>query len=183
MAKWTAVEVVRYVVVGQLSTETEVIRGAQGYHRSGRVTDRVELTFDWNQQEMTLAGTPTFKNFPSTVAVTEVEGCPPTKVSGTYDFLELAAVEQFSTMLRMTGTSRSLGGSIAGINEEQRCGAVWDDAVARSERVEIMMLILPTTYFGMPMPPGMSLSPDGKSIILADQSTGWSWTYTPTPLK
>lgn len=78
MARWTAIPVVRYAVVGKFTGQPEVIRGAQGFNRHGQVTDRVEITFDWNQNEMALVGTPTVSNFPSSVSLIEGSGCPPT---------------------------------------------------------------------------------------------------------
>ncbi len=74
MAKWSAVAVVHYAVVGEYAGDTMIIYGAQGTSGKARVTDRVELGFDWNQNETALVGRPTFTNFPSRVTLIPVAG-------------------------------------------------------------------------------------------------------------
>jgi hypothetical protein len=185
MARWTAIPVVRYAVVGQFNGQPEVIRGAQGFNRQGQVTDRVEITFDWNQNESALVGAATFKNFPSSVSLIEGSGCPPTRVNGAYEHLEIVSVAQLSSVLQMAATRSFPAGSVPYAGEAT-CGAGWDDAAARSEAVEMMLIVPPTVYFGMPsaaLGTGTSISKDGKSIVLVDEASGWTWTYTPTAVK
>ncbi|HET6948324.1 MAG TPA: hypothetical protein VFJ45_10995 [bacterium] len=186
MARWTAIPVVRYAVVGQFNGQPEVMRGSQGFSRQGQVTDRVELTFDWNQNETALVGTPTVRNFPSSISVIEAPGCPATRVNGAYEFLEIASVAQMSSVLQVTGTRRFPGGAIPFPGDDAPCGAGWDEAAAKSEAVEMMLVVPPTVYFGMPsaaLGAGTSISEDGKSIILVDEANGWTWTFTPTPVN
>lgn len=184
MTKWSAVTVVRYAVVGEFAGEPTLLFGALGFKRQARVTDRVELTFDWNQNEMALVGTPTFKNFPSKVSVTPVAGCPPARISGAYEHMDVLSVKQLSPNgLQLAAKRSSPAGSIPYAGEST-CGAAWDSAAAKVETADIGLLVLPTMYFGMPSGvPGLSISPDRKSIVLVEQNSGWTWTYTPTPVK
>jgi len=58
-----AVKVVHYEVTGEFKGEPNIITGAKGWRRNGKVTDRVEIGFDWNQSETALVGAASFKNF------------------------------------------------------------------------------------------------------------------------
>jgi hypothetical protein len=184
MAKWSAVAVVRYVVVGEFAGEPTIMWGANGFSRKGRVTDRIEVTFDWNQNEMALVGTPTVKNFPSSVVETAVPGCPAARINGTYEHLDGVAAKQFSSVLELAATRRYPAGAIPYAGEGA-CGEAWDTAADSLETVDMMLLVLPTVYFGMPAAGGanLSISKDGKSMILVDEPNGWTWTYTPTPVQ
>jgi len=184
MAKWAAVTVVRYAVVGEFAGEPVILSGAQGFKREGRVTDRVELTFDWNQNETALVGTPTFKNFPSHVSLSPVAGCPPVRMTGAYDHTEILSVKQVSSVLQVA-TKRSYPAGSIPLTGESTCGGAWDNAEAKTETTDIMLLVLPTTYFSMPSAAGsgLTISKDRKSMVLLDENNGWTWTYTPTPVR
>ena len=130
MAKWSAVAVVHYAVVGEYAGDTMIIYGAQGTSGKARVTDRVELGFDWNQNETALVGRPTFTNFPSRVTLIPVAGCPPTRMNGSYDHIEILSVKQKSSVLQV-GTKRSYpAGSIPYVGEST-CGDAWNDSAAK----------------------------------------------------
>jgi hypothetical protein len=59
MAKWTALTVVHYRVLGEHSGETPLAGG------STHATGRVEIEFDWDQFEMKLAGPAKITNSPT----------------------------------------------------------------------------------------------------------------------
>jgi hypothetical protein len=86
LQKWSAAAVVRYAVVGVYDAETAIVKGSS-MARMGRVTDRFDLTFDWNQNETSLVGTPTFRNSPSTATEVRVAGCPPVRMDGSYEHI------------------------------------------------------------------------------------------------
>ncbi len=48
MAKWAAVTVVHYVMTGDFAGELVVMKSPRGVDAKAKVTDRVELTFNWN---------------------------------------------------------------------------------------------------------------------------------------
>lgn len=187
MAKWGAVTVVRYVAVGEYSGEPIILTGANNHIRKAHVTDRVEVTFDWNQTETSLVGKPAIKNFPSKlVSMTPVEGCPVAKVEGTYEHFDVVSAKPSSgPMIEVSFNRAYPSGSIPYPGDNEPCGAGWDTAAAHSESDTMDVLVPPTMYFAMPsaIGEGGSISKDGKSIILADKSNGWTWTYTPTPAK
>lgn len=182
MAKWSAYEIVRYAVVGEYSGEPMVMRGAQGISRKAKVTDRVELTFDWNQQLTEMAALVSMKNFPATMTVLPMEGCPATKVEGSYDHLEILSAKSTASVVEVAAQRRFPAGSIPYATEEE-CSKNWDAVTAKTEPATMMLIVPPTMYFGMPTSPGMTISKDKKSIILLDEANGWTWTYTPTPVK
>jgi len=185
MARWSAVEVVHYVVVGEYAGESTILIGALGFRSTGKVTDRLEISFDWNQNETALVGTPVVRNGSSTVSLAPpAAGCPVPRVDGTYEHLDIRSVTPLANTLNLKGTRGLPAGAVPFKDDEGVCSA-WDDAQAKSEDVEIMLLVLPTLYFAMPSAagPGVSISGDGKSIVFVEQGTGWTWTYTPTPVR
>ena len=93
MAKWTAAEVVHYDVVMEFAGDAQILGARAAQYLKVPVKDRVELAFDWNQGQMKIVGTPVIKNFPSTTGTpTAVEGCPPPRVTGTYEHATVASV-------------------------------------------------------------------------------------------
>ena len=183
LTKWSAFTVVRYVVVGEFSgAPAAVLLGADS------ATDRVELTFDWNQNETALVGTPTFKNFPGTAVPPGPGGpCPmiPIRFNGTYDYFNLTSVAPVSNTpaVQLNGT-RSYPASVV----PQEVGRECKEATvpATTQEVTMALVVLPTVIFGMPAArgEGMSISKDGKSIVAVDkENPGWTWTYTPTGLR
>ena len=179
--KWSAFTVVRYVVVGEFSgVPAAVLVGA------ARATDRVELTFDWNQNETALVGTPTFKNFPGTAVPPGPGGpCPmiPIRFNGTYDYFTLTSVAPVSNRLQLNGT-RSYPATVV----PQEVGRECKEATvpAKTQEVTITLVVQTTVVFGMAAArgEGVSISKDGKSIVAVDkENPGWTWTYTPTGLK
>lgn len=110
---------------------------------------------------------------------------PAHRVNGAYEHLEIVSVGQLSSVLQVAATRSWPAGSVPYAGEAT-CGAGWDDAAAKSEAIEMMLIVPPTVYFGMPsaaLGTGTSISKDGESIILVDEANGWTWTYTPTPVK
>ena len=181
MTKWSAFTVVRYVVVGEFSgVPAAVLVGAAS------ATDRVELTFDWNQNETALVGTPTFKNFPGTAVPPGPGGpCPmiPIRFNGTYDYFTLTSVAPVSNRLQLSGT-RSYPAAVVPQEVGRECKE--QTVPAKSQEVTMTLVVLPTVIFGMPAArgEGMSISKDGKSIVAVDnENPGWTWTYTPTGLR
>lgn len=177
MVKWTNFTIVRYVVVGEYAGD---VRELAGTH----VTDRVEITFDWNQNETALVGTPTIKNSPSNVATPKPQGeCPAPRLNGPYDQWNVESANQTSNTLRLSGPRKIP----AGMFPSMATGACeLANGPARTEPVEIMLVVVPAMMFGMPqaLGEGMSISKDGKSIVYADREhSGWTWTYTPTGIR
>lgn len=181
--KWSAFTVVRYVVVGEFSgVPAAALLGAAS------ATDRVELTFDWNQNETALVGTPTFKNFPGTAVPPGPGGpCPmiPMRYNGTYDYFTLTSVAPVSPtpVVQLNGT-RSYPAAVVAQEVGRECKEA--TVPAKTQEVMIKLVVQTTVAFGMPaaLGEGMSISKDGKSIVVVDrENPGWTWTLTPTGLR
>jgi hypothetical protein len=182
MNKWSAFTVIRYVVVGEFSGA-----GAGAGYTPARATDRVELTFDWDQNATALVGTPGIKNFPGTMDATAVAGgpCPaaPPRVTGAYDHLTVASATPVANTLELKGTRSHPAAVVLRMNTKDEC--VNETVPASTEEVTMSLVVLPTVFFGMPAAagPGISFSKDGKSLVAVDKENGWTWTYTPTGVK
>lgn len=183
MAKWTALTVVRYRVVGEFSGTTTILSGAKNVVPStASVTDRVEIDFDWNQSEMKLVGKPVIRNFPTkVVALNPGPNCSVPKIGGTFELATFTAIDD-SSMERMSGVLNTTvkrdqpGGSACGPSE---AGTVWETAPAKSETLQQKFMVAQAMALAMP---GMiPATPDGKSLVL--KADGWTWTQTPTPVK
>lgn len=183
MNKWSAFTVIHYVVVGEYSGDASTLRGA-GYNPPG-ATDRVELTFDWDQNATALVGTPTIKNFPGTMAPAVArDPCPAAapRVSGTYDHLTVASATPLANTLELKGTRSHPAADVLRMNGMD---CVNQTVPASTEEVTMSLVVLPTVFFGMPAAAGagISISKDGKSLVAVDKENGWTWTYTPTGVK
>ena len=181
LTKWSAFTVVRYVVVGEFSGVP-----AAGGVGAASATDHVELTFDWNQNETALVGSPTFKNFPGTAVPPGPGGpCPMIRVrfTSTYDYFTLTSVSPVSNTLQLNGT-RSYPAAVVPEEVGRECKEA--TVPAKTQEVTITLPVQTTVVFGMPaaLGEGMSISKDGKSIVVVDkENPGWTWTYTPTGLR
>lgn len=179
MAKWTALTVVHYRVVGEFSGEAPIFAGRQSAHKA-RATDRIEIEFDWNQEEMKLAGKASFKNFPTKFTPNAKPGCPPLRVEGPLELATVLSVKDFSPgVLTIELTRDNPGGAVPWTEDDKPCGSLWDKVAPKSETVEQLVQVVPAMSLAMP---GMiPITPDGKSLVVKDQ--GWAWTFTPTPVK
>jgi hypothetical protein len=187
MAKWTSLTIVRYRAVGEFSGTTPVLVSANGgLVRSAPVTDRIELEFDWNQQEMRLVGKPVIRNFPTKMgAVIPVTGCPAARVEGTVELATALALNDgpmhASGFIELTIRRDQPGGSIPWVLEEgHACGSVWESAAAKSETSPDVFSV-PLAMM-LAMPGTTPTTPDGKSFVVK-RPDGWTYTYTPTPVK
>lgn len=193
MARWTAYEVVHYHFVGEYADTAQVLISKQGLWRAAPVRDRVEIDFDWNQQEMALASTPVIKNFPTSVGgIVPVQGCPAPRVDGTYEMATVTAVaDQGGTILRATSTRTYPAGAIPTAGDVDPCGSGWEPVTASTVTFDNMLQVPPAMALAMPGAGVYGITPDGKSMRVGGGNMGinatglndWSWTITPTPVK
>lgn len=192
MLKWTETKVVHYRAVGEFSGTLNILpRGGAA------VTDRVEIDFDWNQEENKLVGEPAIKNFPTkTGAIVPMEGCPAPKVNGAFEFITILSLkDQPDETVRM---------SAAGLIMESRrdypagevpllpnsaassCGSTWEKLAAKSLAASEVLPVPLAMMLAMGKMGG-NITPDGKSFVnkfdAGTINAGWTWTYTPTPVK
>lgn len=193
MAKWTSYAVVHYHYVGTYSGETKVLVGTQGLHRVAAVTDRVEIDFDWDQNEMKVAGTPVIKNFPSTVGTPlPVNQCPPPRIEGAFELATVTGVTDMGgTILTLANTRRFPPGAIPVPGEQEVCGEKWETVTTSMVTSDNMVQVPPAMMLAMPGAGAFAVTPDGKSIKINAGNTGlnasglndWIWIITPTPVK
>lgn len=187
MAKWTALTVVHYVAVAEFSAPRRVVTGTKNSDLgwSAPAADRVEIEFDWDQQEMKLVGKPAIRNFPSKIGpITVLKACPLPKIAGTLEVVTASNLRdtgaggvQFDARMDVPG------GSVPFPADEQfgvPCGAKWDTSVAASTTATEILQIPPAMMLAMGGG-GFGISADKKSLILKGKE--WTWTFTPTPVK
>jgi hypothetical protein len=179
MQKWAAVTVVRYTVVGQYAGDTMIINaGTSGY---AMVKDRIEIVFDWDQSTGTLVGEPTLKNFPSDLGEPRngAQNCRPPKLNGSYEHATVLALKD-----RLGGQiEMSLKRDFPAAEMPTACTGGAQAVPARSVMRNEELVVPGTMILAMPASGGgeQTVTPDGKSIVYVDR--GWTWTYTPTPVR
>jgi len=192
MAKWSAVTVVHYVMIGDYAGELVVMKSPRGVEAKAKVTDRVEFTFNWNQREMALVGAATVKNFPATVVLARDGECPAPRITAPYEGWDIAAVTGIAGGggLTLTGTRTYAAGAFPRARpnvtaSQEVCGDVWEPVAATTETHQMIVGVASTLWYALPSAGGefVSVSKDGKSIIVVDHATGWTWTYTATPVR
>jgi hypothetical protein len=183
--RWAPVVVVHYVVVGQYAAPGHVAAlGTGGTSARAMVRDRVDFTFDWDQSELQLVGTPVIKNYPTTIdSVTAYAGCGTPRLEGAYEHVTYLALTNGTGHLN-TEARRDMVAARVDQNGDtpNSCGATSVSIPAKSETTPGMFLIAPPQYYAMPASGAVTLSADKKSIIMSDK-TGWTWTYTLTPVR
>ena len=183
MAKWTGYQIVHYKIVGEYAGETIVMKGTGGSILSSltaRVTDRIEIEFDWDQQEFNVVGKPVIRNFPTKVVSYNLDfvsndagkvyksRCPEPKPSGPFELVTGLAVKADEGM-RMSGVVNlevrrdQPGGSYASFFPASdkranatdylgKCGEFTETAKPLSETSTMMLHAVPGMYLVMPPP-------------------------------
>jgi hypothetical protein len=189
MAKWANAKVIHYHVVGDFSGSTKVLKG-KGRDVSGKVTDHVEIDFDWDQMQQKIAGDPVIKNSPTKVdSMESLEGCPASKLEGPYEYFTFQSVSAMAVMFEMRGRRDLPAGSLPGVKNENdqhaKCGEIWLAIPASTEPVTARMQLGLGMMLAMPAAPGleMEITPDHKSFIQRINTDGWVWKMTPTIVK
>jgi hypothetical protein len=180
MAKWTALKVVHYRVVANFTGDTQLFAGNQR-NRKARATDRFEIEFDWNQEDMKLAGKATFKNFQTTFTPHPIQGCPAIRIVGALEVATVLSIKDMSPGILTIDLTRELpGGAVPWTEDDKPCGSLWDKVAPKSETAQQMLQVIPAMALAMP---GLAeITPDGKSLVVKG-GDGWTWTFTPTPVK
>lgn len=193
MLKWTETKVVHYRAVGEFSGTLGILPRAEA-----AVTDRVEIDFDWNQQEHQLVGSPAIRNFPSkTGAISPMLGCPAPKVNGVFEFITILSLkDQPDETLRLAAPGLVMQGRrdypasevpLLPSSAAASCGSTWEKLAAKSETTSEILTVPLAMLLAMGKMGGENVAPDGKSFVYRFQAgtvnAGWTWTYTPTAGK
>jgi hypothetical protein len=179
MMKWAAVSVIHYSVVGDYEGEDMVVRG--GTNGLAHVTDHVEIGFDFDQTEAKLIGTPVIKDFPSTMGAIRngADGCLPPTLSGTYEHSTIESLEPgLAGQLAMTVRTDYPAATMMLV-----CTSGKQAVDAHSEVQHEEFFVPGVMILAMPgeQSSDMTISEDGKSIVI--KRHGWTYVYTPTPVR
>lgn len=197
MAKWTAYQIVHYKMVGEFSGGTILMKGSGKTSHdtvTAKVTDRIEIEFDWDQQDFNIVGKPVIRNFPSKVVsivlsfdLNDGSGritkytCPEPKPSGALEFatglsLKTDDATRMSGFVGLEVRRDQPGGSFASFfpPEDKRanverpvnCGEFWETAKPVSETSTMGLMAVPGMYLAMPLPPNQ-----GGMKISADKKS------------
>ena len=183
MSKWAAAKVIHYHVVGDFSGTTNVLkskdRDLDGGDLDGKVTDHVEIDFDWDQAQQKMTADPVFKNFPTKVeSLDQTPGCAEPKMNGPFEYFTFQSVRATVVMFELQGRRGVPPGTFQ-LQGEGGCGTV--QTPAANEPVTARMQLALGMILAMPMAAGeMEVTEDGKSIIQKINTDGWVWTMTPT---
>jgi len=189
--KWAAAEDVHYDVVAEYTGLAKVLvapddsRAVAGYEAA--VTDRYEVSFDWNPTQMAMIGEPRFKNFPSTTTNDLPGGsmfgmaCPSPKIEGSYEHMDVVAAKAGmpgSNSIEVTGNRTHPPGQVAFAGEGP-CNN-WQPMPGRIESVTDGVFVPPGSYFAMSGMADSNTRVDSANhvITVINQSSGWKYTYT-----
>ena len=193
MLKWTETKVVHYRVVGEYSATLNILPRAET-----ALTDRVEIEFDWNQEENKLVGQPAIKNFPSkTGAIVPQLECPAPKINGAFEFITVLSLkDQPDETMRITSPGLVMESKrdypaaevpLLPDSAAASCGSKWEKLAAKSVAASEVLPVPLAMLLAMGKAGGANISPDGKSFVnkfeAGTVNAGWTWTYTPTPVK
>jgi hypothetical protein len=182
VAKWQAAKVVHYQITGTFRGTTPLQTGVASSYAEIEVIDKVTLELDWDNRGSAVVGEARFTNAPSQVvkASSAKAECPPPRVKGAYEHLEVASAGPYSGGIELKGT-RSY--PAADISSEWPSTCATKPVAAGQEAV--------TEYVAVPSPmllvmpaganPNLTVSADKKSFTIKGNT--WSWTYTPTIVK
>jgi len=183
MSKWAGAKVIHYHVTGDFSGSTKVLKD-KAASLGGKVSDHVEIDFDWDQTQQKIAGDAIFKNFPTRVdSLDKTAGCAETKVNGAYEYFTFQSVKAMAVMIDFQGKRDLPPGSFQYTSEQGGCGTI--QAVAATEPVTARMQVPQAMLLAMPSTPGleMEITPDKKSFIQKINTDGWVWTMTPVIVR
>lgn len=181
MAKWAAVEIVHFEVVGEIADKHVQIPPTDA-DLYADVVDRVALSFDWNKHKNDFVGVPKFENHAGKVSnlVGMGDGCPAGEINGPYEHFDILEVK------RMDGGSIELVGKRVHpeTSVAESCGAgrrIYPGA--ETPQTQYIAPPDPMMFAYAKMLPAdgpLKITPDGKSIVMTAQNNNWVWTFTPS---
>jgi hypothetical protein len=181
--KWKDAKVVHYQIVGVFRASTplgpEKKTAGQAFVEA---TDKVTVEFDWDVRANAVVGQTKFTNAPTQVisANSGKANCPPPSIKGTYEHLDVKAIEPGPAGLSLKGTRAF---PAAGVSSEWPATCAQQQIAASTEDVSEVLAVTSPILALMPSGanPNLIAAPDRKSYTLKVQ--GWNWTYTPSIVK
>lgn len=181
--RWSNAKVARFHVVGAYEKRT-VIAYNSGNYAQGDVTDALTLDFDWSIRDNAIIGEAKFQDSASKLgALASVEAvCKPPKPKGDYEHFTVTKVRSTDrTSIEVDGMRHYPAADVAGCEADQSYHPVAAKDQPVTEVVAVpnpMLLAVPGANAGGG---NMAVSADRKSFTF--KANGWTWTYTPTPVK
>lgn len=182
MEKWAKVEIVHYEVVGEFTRKHVQIPPTDA-DLYADVFERVTLFFDWNKKKGVIVGTPTIRNDAARVSnlVGMEKKCPTGKLNGPYEHFDVVEIRQAKPReaLELVGKRIHPDTMVA-------------DSCNSKLRLFKGATVAAKEYIGPPDPQALAMAgmipkdgpitvtPDGKSIVMKALNNNWIWTYTPT---
>lgn len=182
MQKWAKAEIVHYEVVGEF-TQKHVQIPPTDADLYADVFERVTLSFDWNKNKGVIVGTPKIQN--DAARVSNLMGmdkkCPTGKLNGPYEHFDVVEIRQAKPKeaLELVGKRIHPDTMVA-------------DSCSSKLRLFKGTTVAAREYIAPPDPQVLAMAgmiqkgspitvtPDGKSIVMKALNNNWVWTYTPT---
>ena len=182
LQKWEKAEIVHYEVVGELKQKHVQIPPTDA-DLYADVVERVTLSFDWNKKKGVIVGTPKIQN--DAARVSNLMGmdkkCPTGKLNGPYEHFDVVEIRQAKPKeaLELVGKRIHPDTMVA-------------DSCSSKLRLFKGATVAAKEYIGPPDPQALAMAgmipkdgpitvtPDGKSIVMKALNNNWVWTYTPT---
>jgi hypothetical protein len=179
-AKWNDARAIRYHVVGEFKDQVSMGERGSGYYGVADVTDRVEVDFDWSNSTRGLVGEPKIRNFPASLSnLRNGEAkCATPALHGKWEY-DLTSVEQDPVRGGLTVLLHS-STHIPAIDVPKFCTGAPKRSQERIETDESGNMIT-VPYPVRLVRDGATFSPDPKRLV--QKELGWTYTFTPSPLR
>ena len=181
IAKWEQATIIHYEMVGEVNDPHVQIPPTDA-DLYADVYDRVTLSFDWDKSKNQFVGAPRFQNHAGRVSnITGMgEGCPTGTVNGPYEHFDVVEVKLMDGgAVELVGKRIRPETSVA-----ESCGSGRRSYPGAEEpHTEYTAVPDPSmlAFAGM-LPAGspITVTADGKSLVMKAQNNNWVWTSTPT---
>jgi hypothetical protein len=115
--------------------------------------------------------------------MTPLKGCPATKLEGAFEFATVTGLKDMPPGVGLDVKRDHPDGAVPHPAPETggaACGHAWQTVAPQSTTAQGSGFVVPPAMT-LAVPGIVPISPDGKSLILKEN--GWTWTFTPTPVK
>ena len=182
MEKWEKAEIVHYEVVGEL-TQKHVQIPPTDADLYADVFERVTLSFDWNRKKGVIVGTPKIQNEAGKVSnlMGMEKKCPTGKLNGPYEHFDVVEIRQArpKEALELVG-KRIHPDTMVADSCSSKLRLFKGATVAAKEYIfppDLQALAMASM---LPKGGNITVTADGKSIVMKALNDNWVWTYTPT---
>jgi len=182
LQKWEKAEIVHYEVVGEL-TQKHVQIPPTDADLYADVFERVTLSFDWNRKKGVIVGTPKIQNEAGKVSnlMGMEKKCPTGKLNGPYEHFDVVEIRQArpKEALELVG-KRIHPDTMVADSCSSKLRLFKGATVAAKEYIfppDLQALAMASM---LPKGGNITVTADGKSIVMKALNDNWVWTYTPT---